>query len=146
MTCIISNDLITQLEKHLEKAYPEEGAGILIGKQLEDGNRQITQLILLDNNWSEGSRADRFFITPQDVLAAEEKADAEGLVLLGVFHSHPDDLNRPSEFDRSWALPWFSYIITTVSQGQATSHRLWELSDDRSKFIEKKLLQQNVQL
>ena len=27
-----------------------------------------------------------------------------GLDVVGVFHSHPDHPNRPSEFDREWAL------------------------------------------
>lgn len=145
MTCIISQSLLNTLESHLETAYPEEGAGFLLGNVVNGGQREISQLILLKNSWEEGPRTDRFLITAQDVMAAEEKADAEGLTLLGVFHSHPDDINRPSEFDRTWALPWFSYIITTVAQGQSTSHRLWQLKDDRSAFIEEDLLQHSVE-
>ena len=59
MTCIISNELLKQLENHLEEAYPEEGAGFLLGNLHEDNSRQITQLILLENSvgskvWSRG--------------------------------------------------------------------------------------------
>lgn len=141
MTATISFDLIAQLEKHLEAAYPEEGAGFLLGSIADDETRQFTQLILLGNHWEEGPRTDRYLISAKDVMAAEDKAEKDGVTLLGVFHSHPDAISRPSEFDRTWALPWFSYIITTVAQGKASNHRLWQLSEDRRTFIEEELLQ-----
>jgi len=140
----ITNSLLNQLEKHLEAAYPEEGAGFLLGEESQDGSRQIKQLILLQNEWEESDKTNRFKIQPKDVWEAEDKADAEGLTLLGVFHSHPDSPNIPSEFDREWALPWFSYIISTITNGKATNHRVWRLSDDRSKFEEETFQIQNA--
>jgi len=146
LSCIISHQLIKEIERHLELVYPEEGAGFLLGKLPKSTSRIITKLILLENNWDEGPRTNRFLITPQDVLAAEDQADALGLSLLGVFHSHPDSINIPSEFDRNWALPWFSYLISSIHNGKTASHRLWQLSDDRSQFHEQKLLQENSNL
>lgn len=61
---------------------------------------------------------------------------ALGLDIVGVFHSHPDHPNRPSQFDRDWALPWYSYIITSVSAGKAVESRSWRLADDRTNFTE----------
>jgi len=55
---------------------------------------------------------------------------------LGVFHSHPDHPNLPSEFDREWAQPFFSYLITSVNSGQAAASRAWRLAEDRSVFLE----------
>lgn len=141
MVSKIAKKLLSEIENHLEGAYPEEGAGFLLGKVNENDEREFTQLILLENSWEDSSKADRFLIKPEDVLAAEDKADAEGITLLGVFHSHPDGVNRPSEFDRQWALPWFSYLITTVEKQKSTSHRLWRLTEDRSAFIEESFLQ-----
>ena len=62
-----------------------------------------------------------------------------GLEVLGVFHSHPDNPNRPSEFDRQWAWPNFSYLITSVVQGVAVESRSWRLDEDRSKFSEEEI-------
>jgi len=73
-------------------------------------------------------------ITPEDYLKAELEADRLGLSLIGVFHSHPDHPNRPSEFDREWAQPFFSYIITSVQSGKAMESRSWRLTEDRTKF------------
>jgi len=57
--------------------------------------------------------------------------------LVGVFHSHPDHPDLPSEFDREWAQPQFSYLITRVEGGTAKGSRAWRLAEDRTKFTRK---------
>jgi proteasome lid subunit RPN8/RPN11 len=127
----ISNQLIEQINAHVEQAYPEEGAGFLIG---EEG--KVKEILALSNAREDEARHNRFLIAPEDYLKAELKADNLGLSLIGVFHSHPDCPNVPSEYDREWAQPFFSYIITRVDNGKAVSHRSWRLVEDRSKYDE----------
>ena len=103
----VNNNLVEQINAHVEQAYPEEGAG--------------------------------FLITPEEYLKAELKADSLGLSLIGVFHSHPDCPNVPSEYDREWAQPFFAYIITRVDKGKVVSHRSWRLLEDRSKYEEEEI-------
>lgn len=134
MTLAIPKNLLDQIHTHGEKAYPEEGAGFLIGS---DG--RVESILPLENAREDGARHNRFLITPEDYLHAELTADNLGLSLIGVFHSHPDHPNRPSEYDREWAQPFFSYIITTVQQGKATESRSWRLLEDRSKFEEEEI-------
>jgi len=131
MTLAIPKELLDQIHAHGEAAYPEEGAGFLVG---ESG--RVASILPLDNSREDGARHNRFLITPEDYLQAELTADRLGLSLIGVFHSHPDHPNRPSEYDREWAQPFFSYIITTVNQGKAIESRSWRLLEDRSKFEE----------
>jgi proteasome lid subunit RPN8/RPN11 len=131
VTLAISKELLDQIHTYGEKAYPEEGAGFLIGS---DG--KVEHILALENAREDGARHNRFLITPEDYLQAELTADKLGLSLIGVFHSHPDHPNRPSEFDREWAQPFFYYIITTVNEGKATESRSWRLLEDRSKFEE----------
>jgi proteasome lid subunit RPN8/RPN11 len=128
---IISSQLIDQITEHVQKAYPEEGAGFLIG---EEGN--VKEILALSNAREDAARHNRFLITPEDYLKAELTADKLGLSLIGVFHSHPDCPNIPSEYDREWAQPFFSYIITRVDQGKVVSHRSWRLVEDRTKYEE----------
>jgi len=128
---VVSNHLIEQMNAHVEKAYPEEGAGFLLGEQGE-----VREIVALSNSREDGARHNRFLITPEDYLHAELTADRLGLSLIGVFHSHPDHPNRPSEYDREWAQPFFSYIITTVDKGKAIESRSWRLLEDRSRFEE----------
>jgi len=131
---VIPNRLIEQINTHVEKAYPEEGAGFLIG---EEG--KVKEIIALSNSREDGARQNRFLFTPEDYLNAELKAESLGLSLIGVFHSHPDCLNVPSEYDREWAQPFFSYIITRVDQGKAVNSRSWRLLEDRSKYEEEEI-------
>lgn len=135
MSLRISRQLLTRIEEHLEQVYPEEGAGMIVGLENASG-RQALDLIPLPNQRQEAERHHRYLLSPQALLEAEVSAEARGLDIIGVFHSHPDHPARPSEFDRSWALPWYSYVITSVRQGAARESRSWRLLDDRSAFSE----------
>jgi len=131
---VVSNQLIEQINAHVEQAYPEEGAGFLIGDEGE-----VKEILALSNAREDAARHNRFLITPEDYLKAELKADSLGLSLIGVFHSHPDCPNVPSEYDREWAQPFFSYVITRVDEGKVISHRSWRLVEDRSKYDEEEI-------
>lgn len=130
----ISNDLVECVNRHVEEAYPEEGAGFLLGV---DG--EVKEILPLPNAREDEARHNRFLFTPEDYLKAELKADDLGLSLIGVFHSHPDCPNVPSEYDREWAQPFFSYVITRVDAGKAVNHRSWRLVEDRSKYDEEEI-------
>jgi len=137
MNLKLSKDVLAKIHVHGEQAYPEEGAGFLLG--VENGTRDVQVIFPLTNSREDSARHNRYLITPEDYLKAELEADKLGLSLLGVFHSHPDHPNRPSEFDREWAQPFFSYIITSVQSGKAIESRSWRLSEDRSQFVEEEI-------
>lgn len=138
MILAIHPDLLAEIHAYGQDAYPEEGAGLLLGRA-GDANRRVEAILPLANSREPGARASRYLITARDMLAAEQEAARRGLDILGVFHSHPDHPDRPSDFDRQWALPWFSYIITRVDGGRAVSSRSWRLADDRTQFHPEKL-------
>jgi proteasome lid subunit RPN8/RPN11 len=130
----LSKGLVEKISAHLEKAYPEEGAGFLLGS-----DNEVKDILPLSNSRENEARHNRYLIGADDYLKAELKAEGLGLSLIGVFHSHPDCPNIPSEYDREWAQPFFSYLITRVDEGQAVSHRSWRLMEDRSKYNEEEL-------
>lgn len=134
----ISTEILDQIHAHIEAAYPEEGTGFLLG--IEGVTREVTAVITLPNTREETARHNRYLITPDDYLKAELEADRLELTLLGVFHSHPDHPNHPSEYDRDWAQPFFSYIITPVQLGKAVESRAWRLCEDHSAFDEENIV------
>ncbi len=138
MSLRIDSNLLAQIHRHGEDAYPEEGAGFLLG--LEGEPRKVVSLRPLPNSREDGARHNRYMISPRDYLEGELAAERENLTILGVFHSHPDHPNQPSEYDREWAQPFFSYIITRVEQGKAVASRSWRLREDRSGFDEEEIL------
>jgi proteasome lid subunit RPN8/RPN11 len=138
MKLSISAQLLQKIQAHGEAAYPEEGAGFLLGT-VEGEQRQVRALLELTNAREDAARHNRYLLTAEDYLRGEQAAVRQGLDVVGVFHSHPDHPNQPSEFDREWALPWFSYIITSVQQGRAAGSRSWRLMEDRSRFEEEEI-------
>ncbi len=137
MTLRIPEDLLSRIHIHGEQAYPEEGAGFMLGSDGDE--RNVIELIPLSNAREDAARRNRYLFTPEDYLKAEVEAERLGLSLVGVFHSHPDHPNRPSEFDREWAQPYFSYVITSVRSGKALESRSWRLAEDRSEFREEQI-------
>lgn len=131
---VIPEHLLRQVSAHVEGTYPEEGAGFLLGS---DG--VVREVFPLSNAREEGARHNRYLISPEDYLKAEKRAAELGMDLVGVFHSHPDCPNVPSEYDREWAQPFFSYLITRVERGRVVSHRSWRLAEDRSRYDEEAL-------
>ncbi|MDX1437481.1 MAG: M67 family metallopeptidase [Anaerolineales bacterium] len=134
----LEQTLLEEIQRHGEQAYPEEGAGLLLGRS-GGGSRRAVQILPRTNSREEQARHNRYLISPQDILQAEIIAESRGMDVIGVFHSHPDHPAEPSEFDREWAMPWFSYMITSVAGGRAQDSRSWRLSDDRSRFDEEEI-------
>lgn len=135
----ISRDLLGQIHLHGEATYPEEGAGLLLG-ETNGSLRRVLDLLPIANTREDGARHNRYLLSPRDMLEAEDQADRRGLEIVGVFHSHPDHPNLPSEFDREWAMPWLSYLITSVMAGTAAASRSWRLSEERDRFDEEEIL------
>ena len=126
-------EILGRIHGYGEQAYPEEGAGFLLGSG-SDLMKQVVDILALPNTREQDARHNRYLIAAEDYLQAELTADRLGLSLIGVFHSHPDSPNRPSEYDRDWAQPFFSYIITSVQSGKAVESRSWRLAEDRTRF------------
>jgi proteasome lid subunit RPN8/RPN11 len=139
MTIILNTAILRQIHADGERHYPEEGAGLILGTAEADV-RRATGLIHRANSFAPESRRRRYAIGAQEMLEAEHQAESLGVDIVGVFHSHPDHPARPSEFDLAWAMPWYSYVITSVANGKAVESRSWRLSDDRSTFVEEQLV------
>ena len=127
--------LLADIHRHGEEAYPEEGAGLLLGSA-EGERKRVKKLVALTNAREDSARHNRYLLTAEDFMRAEDEAARDGLDIIGVFHSHPDHPNHPSDYDLEWAMPWLSYLITSVQVGQSLESRSWKLSYDRSHFVE----------
>jgi len=115
------------------QAYPDECCGFLLGTENE--KERVVTAALVVNNAKEGDKKRRFEISAKDYLEAERFADETGLILLGVYHSHPDHPAVPSEHDRIAAQPFFSYVIIAVLDGVVSNTRSWQLNE-KSRFEE----------
>jgi proteasome lid subunit RPN8/RPN11 len=134
MTVLLDGVQLTAWRQHVEGTYPYEGGGWLIGHTDEQGRKVVSEIKPIENQRAIEDQHNRILITDQVYREGEAYADEKDLLLIGFFHSHPDHPARPSEFDREHALPWWSYVIVSVQQGQAAKVLSWELREDRSTF------------
>lgn len=115
--------------------FPNECCGFFYGKETADGARQITEAQIVVNS-KEGDQRRRFEISPLDYMKAERYALSNDLTLLGVYHSHPNHPAIPSVHDLAKALPYFSYIIISVMDGEINVLRSWRLNEEKGEFEE----------
>jgi proteasome lid subunit RPN8/RPN11 len=122
-------DAFEAIRAHGRETYPEECCGALLGT-LEDGRTRVARIERMANA-RENERRRRYTIDPLEYLRVEKLADAQGLVLIGFYHSHPDHPAAPSEYDREHALTFFHYLVLAVASGEPGELTAWVLSEDR---------------
>jgi proteasome lid subunit RPN8/RPN11 len=110
----------------------------------EEGEPHITRAERIPNSRPQ-ERGRRFLITPEEYRRVETLAAAEGLLLLGFYHSHPDHPAVPSEYDREHALPFFHYLVLAVASGGPGDLTAWKLSEEREVFQREELVIQTFQ-
>lgn len=140
---ILTSALHTEIRAHGAASYPYEGCGLLLG-EVVNGDNVARVARPLPNVWpAENEKPERFRIDPADWLAVELEAAVEGLDVIGIFHSHPDHPPIASPRDREWAaFAGYSYLITQVVAGQPGPSRSWQLTEDRSGFVEEAVIEQ----
>ena len=124
-------------------AYPNECCGVFMGEISDEGTKIVRHTEAIVNAREDGEQYHRFLITPEQMLAAERKARAMKLDVIGFYHSHPDHPASPSDYDKEHALPFYSYVIVSVKQGKAEELTSWELTEDRTAFLSESLLPEN---
>jgi proteasome lid subunit RPN8/RPN11 len=104
------------LREEVERAYPEEACGILLGRRGEI-DEEVVRVVGCVNVDMEPRR--RYTIAPQELIAAQKNARAEGLEILGFYHSHPDHPAEASATDLEEA-HWTGcvYLICAVEKGK----------------------------
>ena len=130
----LSSALEAEIRDHGARDYPYECCGVLLGDvERGTGVKVVQGLKPLPNVHEEGHER-RFLIAPEEMLALERAARAGGPKVLGFYHSHPDHPARPSDYDRDWAWPWYSYIIVAVAKGVPADMTFWTLDEERNAF------------
>jgi proteasome lid subunit RPN8/RPN11 len=159
---------LTTIQHHAEKTYPEECCGLLLGlyqrqnaatEQMvfdEQFDKQtvhehtVLEVLPTINVWSESLRAQdseqasttqerRYAIDAIAMVKAQQYARGKGWDIIGIYHSHPDHLAVPSEWDRAWAWPQYAYVIVSVQNGIAQDLQSWIL-DMHHEFLPEKLV------
>jgi len=130
---IVSEDQLAAMRAHGERDYPYECCGLMLGK-FADGGKRILEIYPISNAREEAAKRNRFLIQPEELMRGEKYARAQGVDVIGFYHSHPDDVAVPSQYDLEHAWPTYSYIVMAIEKGRAADLRSWEMEADRSRF------------
>ncbi len=117
------------LERWVRDGYPHETCGVLVGRS-EGAWKHVERCVQARNLAIERAH-DRFELDPQDFMAADVAARAEGLSILGLWHSHPDLPAVPSATDRAAVWKDWSYLILSVGPNRIEAVRCWRHVDGR---------------
>jgi proteasome lid subunit RPN8/RPN11 len=151
----LSEELLDEMRTHAAEGYPNEIVGVMAGRY-EGDDKRVTRLFRGQNQFSlaeeegsadalkedlqvDGSAATRYFMTGDEMRAIDAACRAEGIDIVGFYHTHPDHPARPSVTDLRFAqqtLPGYSYVIMAVEQGEPALTTCWVVSDDESRFEE----------
>lgn len=121
-------DVLEALDLAAAQGYPYECCGLLLGLNA-DGVCRVTAMRQARNLNRERAR-DRYELDPADYMAAEREAKAQGLQIVGIWHTHPDHPAIPSETDRAAAWPGWSYLILSVSRDGVQAVTSWRLNGE----------------
>ena len=130
---LIAPAFVRQINEEGIAAYPNECCGIMFGRDTAT-QRIVERLLPVANVFDETEQYHRFSISPKQLIDAERIAAEEGRLVLGFYHSHPDHPARPSEYDRTHAWPFYSYVIVAVDNRRAGEMTCWVLNEATEQF------------
>lgn len=130
MTVSIAPAALDELRRLAAAAYPEEGCGVLVGR--ESAIVEVTS----GRNLRTDRAGDRYELDPADIVGAERAARERGLDVEGFWHSHPDHPARPSAFDSERAWPDYVYLICATAPSGALDVRAHRLDEATGRLVE----------
>jgi len=116
-----SNQAYAEMIGNAYDAYPLEACGLLVGK-----GAKVHRFVGCTN---EAASARVYIIPGKELLRAEMAAEADGLEIIGVFHSHTHSEPYPSPTDVAQAPdPGWFYVIVSLKRG-APESRCYRIVD-----------------
>jgi proteasome lid subunit RPN8/RPN11 len=112
---LLPKRLWEQAVAHCFDCLPLEGCGLLAGKELETW----TEVCAAYPARNAATSARLYEVEPRDLLAADRAAEAAGLSLVGVWHSHTHTEAYPSPTDVAQAPdPAWHYVLVSLRDSE----------------------------
>lgn len=128
----IDQATLAAMVAHCLAAFPEEGCGLLVGKP---GGERIARCVPTTNA---AHSAALYTVEPREHLRADRAAEAEGLAIVGVFHSHTHTDPYPSPTDVAQAPdPSWHYVLVSLRHELASvrAYRIVEGRIDEEEMV-----------
>ncbi len=107
----VSRSAYAEMIAHAYSCYPEEACGLLVGRP---ATNTVVRFVACENVTHS---AKLYSIGPKDLLRTELAAEADGLEVIGVMHSHTHTEPYPSPTDVAQAPdPAWHYVIVSLKR------------------------------
>ena len=118
--------------QHCKDGLPNESCGLLAGT-VEGEVKTVTKIYLLTNI---DASNEHFSMDPKEQFAALKDARANGVEIIGNFHSHPESPSRPSEEDKRLAYdPNIEYMILSLQEADHPVLKAFGIDKDKNVTI-----------
>ena len=123
-----------QIVEHSEISYPNEACGLLLGRR--EGYRFYVDSVHGSSNVADTPET-HFEVDPQLRFDLERLARKQGKGVIGVYHSHPTGVAKPSGVDLSMAweidLVW---LISALKFGKVIEQKAYAVEVPQERFVE----------
>ena len=142
----ISARVLNALCEHARETHPEECCGLLVGSaagRFEWASRcrnEMTRLHRRDANAHPRDGTQAFHMNEADMLRTLEEAEAKGLQVTGVYHSHTNGGVYFSEVDQEFVrragfpFPEAQHVVISVLDGVVRESAVFRRMDEAPGF------------
>lgn len=124
----ISLTHLEQINTLAQGAYPGECCGLLVGRVETNGSITVTRIVP-SANVADPPGNDRFEVSPKVRFDLMRQLNDTEEIIVGHYHSHPDQVAEPSATDLSMAFePDLIWLITAVTSNSAGKTQAWRLN------------------
>ena len=121
---VLGKKTLEGMVSHCLDGYPLEACGLLVGVVGEGGSAEVRSSVPTENI-AASSRV--YEVEPRALLRADREAEAAGLQVLGVYHSHTHTDAKPSPTDIAQAPdPGWHYVLVSLRDSMP-SVRSWRV-------------------
>lgn len=114
---------------HCKEGLPNESCGLIGG--IKNGDKKEVKKVYLLTNIDHSN--EHFSMDPKEQFAAIKDMRANGLELLGNFHSHPESPSRPSEEDKRLAYDSkVNYLILSLMDIDNPVFNAFNIDEDKN--------------
>lgn len=113
----LSREQVREITEYVERHAPLEACGLLAGR-----NDRVEKVLFVQN---QAQSPVRFVMDPYEQLQAFERIDADGLDLLGIFHSHPAGPETASPTDIAEAAYAVVHVVCSRRDGKWSLRGFW---------------------
>jgi proteasome lid subunit RPN8/RPN11 len=129
-----TSEHIQSIKQDAEHGYPNEACGLITGRMMNGGVLEVIRVVKAQNIRA-SETIKRFEVDPGTRIKLEKEIRGSNELLIAHYHSHPDNLAKPSDTDLlNTHEPELIWIIVSVVEGKASDVAAYQVLENKKGF------------